>query len=140
MECVPGAPVPEIPGFHAEQTFVLQDHWFGGLSRRRRRFSFGGPWSITAPVCDALHSTAPRQPACASGGIAEGHEDSTALRHRGFCSKRVFRDHCRLQGLPDGYDLPGMTVRGKIRAVGNGVPMSMGLAVARAVWHSIADS
>lgn len=140
LEEVPGAPETEIVGFHARSSFLLRDHWFGGLSRRLRRFTFGGPRAVAEPVCDALHATRPRQPACASGGIAKGHEDSTALRHRGYCSERVFRDHCRLQGLPNNYDLPGMTVRGKIRAVGNGVPLNMGRAVARAALDAGTES
>lgn len=139
MENVPQAPDPEIQGYASVTSFVLQDHWFGGLSRRRRRFVFGGAQAILEPVCDALHETRPRQPACASGGIAEGHEGSSQLRHRGVVSNRVFRDHCMLQGLPDDFDLPGMTIVGKVRAVGNGVPLAMGRAVARAIWESVAE-
>ena len=59
---------------------------------------------------------------------------------RGYCSGRVFADHCRKQGLPEGFDLPGFTVTAKVAAVGNGVPLAMGRAVARAVMAAISAS
>lgn len=38
-----------------------------------------------------------------------------------------------LQGLPPDFDLPGMTVAGKKRAIGNGVPLVLGRVMAQAV-------
>lgn len=46
---------------------------------------------------------------------------------------RDFKTLCRIQGLPDGFDLPGFLVREKVRAVGNGVPLVMGRILAKAV-------
>ena len=46
---------------------------------------------------------------------------------------RPFRELCRLQGLPDGFDLPGFLAVEKKRAVGNGVPLQMGRVLAQAV-------
>jgi DNA (cytosine-5)-methyltransferase 1 len=46
---------------------------------------------------------------------------------------RSFRQVCRLQGLPEDFDLPGFTVVEKIKAVGNGVPIPMGRILARAI-------
>ncbi|CAN8141551.1 hypothetical protein THIOSC15_560001 [uncultured Thiomicrorhabdus sp.] len=40
-----------------------------------------------------------------------------------------------MQGLPVGFDLPSFNVKGKKRAVGNGVPLVMGRVLARAVWN-----
>ncbi len=48
-------------------------------------------------------------------------------------SQDSFRRLCRLQGLPEDFDLPPFTVAAKCKAVGNGVPMAMGRALARAV-------
>lgn len=42
-----------------------------------------------------------------------------------------------LQGLPEAFDLPGFTVRAKREALGNGVPLPMGRAIARAVKRSM---
>lgn len=52
-------------------------------------------------------------------------------------SEKAFRRLCRLQGLPDCFDLPSFTVAGKCKAVGNGVPMPMGRAIARAVMEAV---
>jgi DNA (cytosine-5)-methyltransferase 1 len=43
-----------------------------------------------------------------------------------------------IQGLPADFDLPSFTVSAKCKAVGNGVPLPMGRAIARAVREAIA--
>lgn len=48
---------------------------------------------------------------------------------------RPFSELCRLQGLPDGFDLPSFTMAGKKRAVGNGVPLAMARELSWAVTH-----
>ncbi len=48
-------------------------------------------------------------------------------------------DMCELQGLPAGFSLPGFTREAKRRAVGNGVPLPMGRAIARAVKAALAS-
>ena len=40
---------------------------------------------------------------------------------------------CALQGLPEDFDLPGFNRQAKREAVGNGVPLPMGRAIAKAV-------
>lgn len=42
-------------------------------------------------------------------------------------------DFCELQGLPRDFDLPGLSLAAKYRAVGNGVPVQMARVLARAV-------
>ena len=56
---------------------------------------------------------------------------------RNLKSNEVFFDLCKMQGLPDGFDLPGFTVEQKCKAVGNGVPLPMGRSIARAVKEAI---
>ena len=46
---------------------------------------------------------------------------------------RSFKELKKLQGLNDDFDLPSFNVQGKKRAVGNGVPLSIGRVLARAV-------
>jgi DNA (cytosine-5)-methyltransferase 1 len=46
---------------------------------------------------------------------------------------RPFKELCRLQGLPDDFDLPPFLATEKKRAVGNGVPMQIGRELAKAV-------
>jgi DNA (cytosine-5)-methyltransferase 1 len=46
---------------------------------------------------------------------------------------RSFPDFCELQGLPRDFDLPGLSVKAKYAAVGNGVPVPMARVVAIAI-------
>jgi DNA (cytosine-5)-methyltransferase 1 len=46
---------------------------------------------------------------------------------------RSFAELCRLQGLPDNFDLPPFLASEKKRAVGNGVPLPMGRILAEAI-------
>lgn len=48
-------------------------------------------------------------------------------------SWKSFRRLCTLQGLPPDFELPAFTVGAACKAVGNGVPRAMGLALAKAV-------
>jgi len=86
------------------------------------------------------------------------YDDYSRLRHIQFCSKdnlyldiprqpnrkiiggcalasdnRSFRELCHIQGLDKDFDLPSFNVQGKKRAVGNGVPLSMGRVISRAI-------
>ena len=47
--------------------------------------------------------------------------------------RRTFADVCELQGLPRSFDLPGLSLGGKYRAVGNGVPVPMARVIATAI-------
>jgi DNA (cytosine-5)-methyltransferase 1 len=47
--------------------------------------------------------------------------------------KRPFEELCRIQGLPEGFDLKPFLVTEKKKAVGNGVPLQMGRVLAQAV-------
>jgi len=51
---------------------------------------------------------------------------------------RTVTELIRLQGLPEDFDLPGFTVEAKKRAIGNGVPLPMGRALAAAVLAAYA--
>ena len=69
-------------------------------------------------------------------GAAISHATSWSKvnqRPEGSQSVANFKILCRKQGLPDGFDLPPFTVAAKCKAVGNGVPLAMGRALARAV-------
>ena len=94
--------------------------------------------------------------------INQGWYDSyTRLRHIQFCSKdglflqiprgainedikggcatandsRSFKELCLIQGLSSNFDLPDFNVKGKKRAVGNGVPLSVGRVLANEVFR-----
>ena len=158
MENVPDAPEPEAICDRARgrlyevQSVMLRDVWVGGETNRLRRFSFGWAGVLSAPrfVIEtlALHRPDPEVAALASGGmraqpVAIGgsgkRKDRGALARRGYKRTEDFTSHLRLQGLPPDFlaDAP-FTVAGKIKAVGNGVPLPMGRAVAKAVLKALA--
>ena len=71
-----------------------------------------------------------------------GHRSKkSALKNYGYKTGDAFKEHLRKQGLPpDFLENAPFTVSGKIKAVGNGVPIAMGLAIARAVKEVIQAS
>ncbi len=153
MENVPSAPIPAIEGYQVDVQ-LLRDVWVGGETMRLRRFSFGTHEGRRLKVEQlALHRPDPDVSALAGGGarltpIALGgsgkpkrHGRSgrrSALGQMGYGCRRNLIEHLKLQGLPPGFleDSP-LTVAGKIKAIGNGVPLPMGRAVARAVKLAI---
>jgi len=143
MENVPAAPVPAVPGYIIQHELV-SDVWVGGITSRLRRFSFGTrDGRKLQPEIVALHPE-PEHSALASGGgrpvpVALGgsgklkRSHKSALKNYGYKTTDAFREHCRKQGLAPDFDLPPFTVSAKVKAVGNGVPLPMGRAIARAV-------
>jgi DNA (cytosine-5)-methyltransferase 1 len=112
IENVARVPDIRVAGYNW-QRFDLDQGWFQPVSRLRH-WQFG---SRSGVLLDPPH-----------GRKMRGCEPAV-LAHDG----RTFREVCRLQGLSPDFDLPGFTVAAKIAAVGNGVPIAMGRAVARAV-------
>lgn len=71
---------------------------------------------------------------------ASGTEwDPEKQRPVGKKSRKQLQRSIRLQGLPEGYELPGFTVDGALKAIGNGVPLPLGRAMARAVRDGLRD-
>lgn len=142
MENVEDAPLPSVEGYHVHAQ-LIRDVWVGGVTNRLRRFSFGTPSGASLDVETlALHGQQPEPAAYANGGgrvvpVAlggSGKVKSTRLRDIGYQDKAGFERALRVQALPPDFlsDAP-FTVAGKHKAVGNGVPMYMGRAVAKAV-------
>ena len=150
MENVPDAPVPAVAGYHV-QAESIRDVWVGGETNRLRRFSFGSRERLPFHVHTlALHRPDPDVAALASGGMRQRpvaiggsgkRKDRGALANRGYKQPQDLVNHLRLQGLPPDFlaDAP-FTVAGKIRVVGNGVPLAMGRAVADAVLRALEET
>ena len=141
MENVPQAPLPEVDGYHVHAR-VYNNRWFGGEQQRERRISFGTRDGLRLlPQPDALMPSRWAPTVVASGGQPPGYEPTE--RHRatrkgksamGFKTTAYLGEALRLQGLsPDFLDHAPFTVAGKIKVVGNGVPLPLGRALARAV-------
>lgn len=161
MENVRDAPEPRAEGFGTHQE-LIRDVWVGGATLRQRRFTFGariGQASFLNFVVEqvALHSQEPEVSALAGGGARDvpvkmqrdsrgGHVEKKRYANSGKRSCLGFGSNSadglkyRLaaQGLPADFlrDAP-FTAAGKSKVIGNGVPLPMGRAVARAVKRAL---
>lgn len=150
MENVSRAPKPNVPGYIVHD-LILNARWLGAEQNRVRRFSFGTREGLRLHAETEVFEPLDFEPAVTStsGGrraVAvldangrvrgkQGHADNARLQGRSI--ERMLE----LQGLPADYlkDSP-FTGAGKKEAIGNGVPLPMGLAVARAVKAAITAS
>jgi len=148
MENVPGAPLPDVGRLFIMQERMVNNRDTGGEQNRIRRITFGcNKFGPPAPQFDVDFQPQPMAWAPAvlarSGGRAQpvAYGGSGKPKRRNTLTSRRsaggFREACRLQGLPDDFDLPPFTSEEKMRAIGNGVPLPMGRAVARAVAKAI---
>lgn len=118
LENVRTVPDVKIDGYSWQRVDRRASEW-GATHQRLRHFQFGSreralinpSRSFTAGVYD-------RTPLATDGSRA---------------GRRSWPDFVQLQGLPRDYDLPDFNVRGKYKAVGNGVPLQMGRVIAQAV-------
>lgn len=145
MENVKAAPAPVVAGYDVTQV-MLRDDWVGGDTMRLRRFSYGGPGRFTVSG-EALHTASPL-PAVTSAHEAVpvammqdgngGHRLKPSIALHGGRGTRDFSNMVRDQGLPEGFlgDCP-LTTTGKRQMIGNGVPLPMGRAVAKAVKRAL---
>lgn len=147
MENVQDAPLPNVPGYIVRDE-LIRDVWVGGETSRLRRFSFGTKDGKRLEIeFLALHRTDPELAILASGGhrevpVALLKGGKRKKRHTGkHLSGDYFRKAIRCQGLPDEFlsEAP-FTVEGKIRVIGNGVPLPMGRAIAKAVQNAVGAS
>lgn len=131
---------PRIPAVSAEGYIVhalrLNNRWLGEEQNRLRVFQFGTRDGRKLTVETLALEQSSRERTCMAG------EGKTGTHHWGGKkrpklireSARPWPRFCELQGLPPDF-LEGspFTVNGKYRAVGEGVPLPMGRAIARAV-------
>lgn len=152
MENVSDAPLPAPRGDWSIRSQMVRDVWVGGETDRLRRFTFGHHCTDGADDFHietlALHRSDPEHSALASGGgrpvpVAVGGSGKRTISHKsalknyGYKTNGAFQNHKRLQGLPADFDLPPFTTAAKVKALGNGVPLPMGRAVAKAVKRAI---
>lgn len=118
LENVPSVPDVRIDGYRV-QRFDLRASECGGKQGRLRHFQFGSRRGL---IIQPERRKRPNksEPACLA---TEGAKQS----------RRTWADFCELQGLPRDFDLPGLSIAAKYRAVGNGVPVFMAATIARAI-------
>ena len=118
MEISPGVPDVRIADY-SHQHLDINARELGSEQNRHRHFQFGHRDGLLISVPRRRKSTA-RQPC----SIA-----SEGKRAR----KRDWLQFCRLQDLPNGIELPNLTLSARYRAVGNAVPLNMAKALASAI-------
>ncbi len=135
MENVPRAPLPHVSGYVIPH-YLVNNRWFGGVQNRRRRFSFGTRTGRTLPLDFAALETIDYAPCVTANGTQwePGKPANKRGRSRSDRSVKALKNYIEWQGLPADFlaDAP-FTVAEKVRVVGNGVPLPMGQAIARAV-------
>lgn len=157
MENVRAAPEPRVRGYRVTSV-VVNNRDFGADQNRERRFSFGSPdgarldRALAEQIIDAPRPDGWERAVVATsskeGALAKSKEelrDGTSRRMRnagvlpGQSPRRTVARCAELQGLPGDF-LAGspLTVAGKYRVIGNGVPLPMGRAVAKAVKQALA--
>jgi DNA (cytosine-5)-methyltransferase 1 len=119
VENVPGIPDLIVAGY-AVQRLDVTDAEFGGRQLRRRHIQFGhrAGWIIRPERLQLSHGRRVGPAAMASDGSRV---------------TRSFAEHCRLQGLDRPVTLPGWSRAARFAAVGNGVALAVGRALAAAV-------
>ena len=144
MENVEAAPLPLVRGYYRDR-MILNNRWLGEEQNRVRSFTWGSledmtgrsPW-LTVETAALLN---PVVAPCvtANGTQWERGKGKQGGRSRSDRSVKALVNYVRWQGLPPDFlaDSP-FTVEGKVRVIGNGVPLPMGRAIARAVKRALA--
>lgn len=148
MEQVPDAPIPQVDGYGVH-SFIFNNRQLGETQNRTRRISFGNRGEKKILEIDVVVFESPDFEYAATGGSARPVAIGGSGKRKKFRDGRsempfnsksaaAAQDLCRKQGLPDDFleRLP-FTVTGKCKAIGNGVPIPMGRAIARAVKEAI---
>jgi DNA (cytosine-5)-methyltransferase 1 len=137
MENAPALPDTSIEGFTV-QVLNLTAALFGVEQDRKRKFQFGSRRgdrlrveipALSVPMqLEKVAMASEGASGVISNRIINGKQKSF------YEGRRPWPRFCELQGLPGDFlqDSP-FTIEGKYRAVGNGVPLPMGQAVARAI-------
>lgn len=166
MENVRGAPLPDVAGYE-RWSILLTDSDVGGVQPRERRISLGmreGEWTgglrsplsyieyadtvpTAAPVTGRHEGRLPWRSKRSVTGDARQQSVGARVRKDGgggelphMGATLAVEDMLEAQGLPRDYlDHAPFTVQGKRKAIGNGVPLPMGRAIARAVRKAIGE-
>lgn len=130
MENVKEAPLPIVDGYKV-QCLLLNNRQLGEIQNRLRRISFGTRNGAVLNIelqpepleWEATVTASEWRGSCGGSG-----------RRKPYTPSRPYSRLCELQGLPrDFLQESPFTVKGKIQAIGNGVPLPMGIIIFRAI-------
>jgi DNA (cytosine-5)-methyltransferase 1 len=114
---------------HADFIVPLNPRWLGETQSRQRYFH------SNLNLAPHIEFAALEHPVFKHAVLA-GHGPAVGKITNGI-AKYPWPEHCTLQGLPEDFKLPGFTRQAAYEAVGNGVPLPMGRAIARAVRQAL---
>lgn len=150
MENVPASPEPVVQGYGVDRQ-VLDNRWLGEAQQRRRAISFGVRGSRrrlsfevalfeSMDYSQSVNGSA-RAVNVKLGGSGKVKRTYTAAGQRhtpGQGPRTAVGDMLELQGAPrDLLDESPFTESAKRQMIGNGVPIPMGRAIARAVRRAL---
>jgi DNA (cytosine-5)-methyltransferase 1 len=122
IENVPNVPNVCLSGY-TTQRLAINDFECGGLQIRWRAIQFGH--------VDGFHLRPKRvNDRAVSRRIGR---KPIAITTKPASKHQTFAEQCRRQGLAKPLELPGWSKQAKFRAIGNGVPLSIGRVLAAAV-------
>ena len=140
MENVPDAPAASVGGYSVVDQLV-DDQSVGGKTCRKRRFSFGSIAGLPLSICCEPLFTE-QEPAPAVTGNARILTVGARIRSKGCGGGPLpgsdkllpLATMCEQQGLPvNFFSHAPFKESAKRQMIGNGVPLPMGRAIARAV-------
>lgn len=114
LENVPNVPNVKIDGYSYQRIDINQS-WFDVVNRLRH-IQFGHKENKYIQIPRAVTVPGIKYKSCALAS-----------------DDRTFKELLELQGLDCDFDIPSFNVKGKKRAVGNGVPLSVGRVLAKSV-------
>lgn len=134
MENSHHVPTPMCAGYTVDRCRLNNRH-LGEAQNRDRVFCFGTRTGARLHVATEALECFAREPAVLASELTKGKPLGTRVRSP---RKRTLSELAVLQGLPADFltEAP-FTVEGKCRVIGNGVPLPMGRAVAKAVKRAL---
>jgi DNA (cytosine-5)-methyltransferase 1 len=151
MENVQAAPMPELGGYGMSRLLlnnrsIARDDGVGEEQNRVRSFVFGRRRQPAENLGRYIEWCVLENPVWSGAILASGGRKPGTERRRGrtkgswhgWVGGETYRHALDVQGLPSDF-LEGdtFTAKGKFRVVGNGVPLPMGRAVAKAVKRAM---
>ena len=133
MENVTAAPIPHAE-YYLVDHHVVEAREVGARQLRRRRFSIGmrEPSLVSWPSGEKLRRF--NHTFTASPVAQRRRDGERANNGRAF----TWAEYLEAFGLPVDFDIPPFRKDAKFKALGNGVPMAMGRAIAQAVRRATA--
>ncbi len=153
MENVPAAPTPMVGGYGMRRLVlnnrdIANEDGIGAEQNRERAFVFGVRGMSPLALENHIDWAVLENPVWSGAILATGGRKPGTERKRGrtrgswhgWVGGATFRHALEVQGLPPDFLADDtFTAKGKFRMVGNGVPLPMGRAIARAVKQALAE-